>query len=153
MKHGKLLLAVIMIASFVSMSCDIYDDGIPPKSVRSEFRSMYSGVRDVEWDREGPNWSVSYEINRVEYESLYGPDGKWIMTEQDMSYAYVPQQIKDYLSASPEYGALRLDDNTVEYYKTPSGNFYRFELDNDGRDIEVDVTEQGKVSLARRDIF
>lgn len=153
MKHGKLLLAVIMIASFVSMSCDIYDDGIPPKSVRSEFRSMYSGVRDVEWDREGPNWSVSYEINRVEYESLYGPDGKWIMTEQDMSYAYVPQQIKDYLSASPEYGALRLDDNTVEYYKTPSGNFYRFELDNNGRDIEVDVTEGGVVSLARRDIF
>ena len=108
MKHGKLLLAVIMIASFVSMSCDIYDDGIPPKSVRSEFRSMYSGVRDVEWDREGPNWSVSYEINRVEYESLYGPDGKWIMTEQDMSYAYVPQQIKDYLSASPEYGTLHV---------------------------------------------
>ena len=153
MKHGKLLLAVIMIASFVSMSCDIYDDGIPPKSVRSEFRSMYSGVRDVEWDREGPNWSVSYEIDRVEYESLYGPDGKWIMTEQDMSYASVPQQIKDYLSASPEYGALRLDDNTVEYYKTPSGNFYRFELDNNGRDIEVDVTEGGVVSLARRDIF
>ena len=153
MKHGKLLLAVIMIASFVSMSCEIYDDGIPPKSVRSEFRSMYSGVRDVEWDREGPNWSVSYEINRVEYESLYGPDGKWIMTEQDMSYASVPQQIKDYLSASPEYGALRLDDNTVEYYKTPSGNFYRFELDNNGRDIEVDVTEDGVVSLARRDIF
>ena len=153
MKHGKLLLAVIMVASLVSMSFDIYDDGIPPKSVRSEFRNMYSGVKDVEWDREGQNWSVSYEIDRVEYESLYGPDGKWIMTEQDMSYAYVPQQIKDYLSASPEYGALRLDDNTVEYYKTPSGNFYRFELDNNGRDVEIDVTESGVVSLARRDLF
>ena len=153
MKHGKLLLTFILAASFTSMSCDIYDDGIPPKSVREEFKAMYSGVRDVEWDREGPNWSVSYEIDRVEYESLYSPDGKWIMTEHDMSYAHVPQQIKDYLSASPEYGTLALDDNTVEYYTTPTGNFYRFELNNNGRDLEVDVTEEGAVSLARRDLF
>ena len=153
MKHGKLLLMFVLAASFVSMSCEVYDDGIPPRAVREEFKSMYSGVRDVEWDREGPNWSVSYEIDRVEYESLYAPDGKWIMTEKDVSYAYVPQKIKDYLSASQEYGSLRLDDNTVEYYKTPTGNFYRFELDNYGRDIEVDVTEDGAVSPARRDLF
>ena len=146
-------MAFIVGASIVSMSCGLYDDGIPPKAVRSEFKAMYSGARDVEWDREGQNWSVSYEIDRVEFEALYTSDGKWLMTEQEVSYVNVPQQIKDYLSASHEYGALRLDDNTVEYYKTPSGDFYRFELDNNGRDIEVDVTESGMVSLARRELF
>lgn len=152
MKYGKLLMAFIVAASFVSMSCDIYDDGIPPRAVRLEFRAMYPGARDVEWDREGKNWSVSYEIERVDCESLYAPDGSWIMSVQDMAYVDVPQRIKDFLAAS-NYGALRLDDNTVEYYKTQTGNFYRFELDDNGRDIEVDVTAGGEVSLARRDIF
>lgn len=152
MKYGILLMAFIVAASFVSMSCDIYGDGIPPKAVRSEFRAMYPGARDVEWDREGKNWSVSYEIERVDCESLYAPDGAWIMSVQDMAYVDVPQRIKDFLAAS-NYGALRLDDNTVEYYKTQTGNFYRFELDDNGRDIEVDVTAGGVVSLARRDIF
>ena len=152
MKYGKFLIAFVIAASFISMSCEIYDDGIPPKVVRSEFKAMYAGARDVEWEREGKNWSVSYEIQRVECESLYAPDGTWLMSEQDMSYADVPQRIKDYLAAS-DYGTLRLDDNTVEYYKTPTGNFYRFELDDNGRDIDVDVTEKGVVSLAKRDLF
>lgn len=152
MKYGKLLVAFMIASSFIFMSCDICDDGIPPKAVRSEFKAMYSGVRDVEWEREGKNWSVSYEIQGVECESLYAPDGAWLMSEQDMSYVDVPQRIKDYLAASI-YGSLRLDDNTVEYYKTPEGNFYRFELDENGRDIEVDVTVDGTVSLARRNLF
>jgi hypothetical protein len=152
MKYGKFLMAFIIAASFVSMSCDIYDDGIPPKAVRAEFKAMYSGVRDVEWEREGQNWFVSYEIGHIECESLYAPDGTWLMSEQDMAYADVPQRIKDYLAAS-QYGSLRLDDNTVEYYKMPDGNFYRFELEDNGRDIEVDVTANGVVSIARRDLF
>ena len=55
-----------------------------------------------------------------------------------------------FLEANPEYGILQLDDREVEYYQTPSGNFYRFDLKLAGRDIDVDVTEDGKVSLAKK---
>ena len=153
MKTGKLVLALVLLISIISMSCDMYDDGIPPKAVRTQFRSMVDGARDIEWDREGQNWSVSYEIGRVEYETLYDPNGKWLVTEKEVYLSDVPQNIKAFLAASPEYGNLPFDDNTVEYYQTPSGNFYRFELSNQGRDIKVDVTEKGVVTPARYDLF
>lgn len=152
MKIRRFLPVFIAIVAVAFMSCELYDDGLPPKAARTEFRSMYSGARDVEWDREGTNWEVSYEIDRVEYESLFDASGKWLMTKKEVSYANVPDVIRTYLSTS-EYGTYRLDDNTVDFYQTPDGNFYRFELDDNGRDLDVDVTESGVVSRARRDLF
>lgn len=157
MKMSKFMMILTIAASVVVMACDIYDDGVPAKSVRSEFRSMYPDAKDVEWDREGVNWSVSFEIGKYpdvrEYEALYDSKGVWIMTETEMLLSEVPDEIKNYLEASQEYGTLPHLDRDVEYYKTPTGDFYRFELRRNGQEIEVDVTSDGKVSQARRDIF
>jgi hypothetical protein len=59
----------------------------------------------------------------------------------------VPQQIKDYLIAA-EFGTGQFEDNEAEYFETRSGNFYRFDMRFGGREIEVDVTEDGEVSQA-----
>lgn len=151
------MMFFVIAASVVAMSCDVYDDGIPAKSVRTEFKSMYPEARDVEWEREGKNWSVSFEIgkhpNEVDYEALFDANGGWIMTETDMLLVDVPAQIKNFLAASAEYGSLPYADRDVEYFKTPSGDFYRIELNNNGREIEVDVTVDGKVTLAAYDRF
>lgn len=148
------MMILTITASMFMMACDMYDDGIPSKAVRSEFKSMYPDAKDVEWDREGMYWSVSFETgsysNRVDHEALFDTAGNWIYTETDMYMSLVPQSIKGFLEANPEYGILPLDDKEVEYYQTPSGNFYRFDLKLAGRDIDVDVTEDGKVSLAKK---
>ena len=148
------MMILTIAASMFMMACDMYDDGIPSKAVRSEFKSMYPDAKDVEWDREGMYWSVSFETgsnsNRVDHEALFDTEGNWIYTETDMYMSLVPQSIKGFLEANPEYGILPLDDKEVEYYQTPSGNFYRFDLKLAGRDIDVDVTEDGKVSLAKK---
>ena len=154
MKTNRIMMILTIAASLFAMACDMYDDGIPSKAVRSEFKSMYPDAKDVEWDREGMYWSVSFETgsysNRVDHEALFDTEGNWIYTETDMYMSLVPQSIRDFLAANPEYGILQLDDREVEYYQTPSGNFYRFDLKLAGRDIDVDVTEDGKVSLAKK---
>ena len=152
------LVAVFVIAvSIVSMACEIYDGGLPSKDVRKEFKLMYPDAKDIEWDREGTYWSVSFETGsfsaRVDHEALFSATGKWVMTETDVFVLDVPEKIKDALAASPEYGTLQLDDDEVEYYQTPSGNFYRFDMISGGRDIKVDVTEDGVVSAAKRSWF
>ncbi len=150
------MMILTIASSLVVMACDMYDDGVPSKTLRNEFRANYPEARDVEWDREGLNWSVSYEIgqypNVVEYETLYDKNGKWLMTKKELRMSDVPENIKSALAAS-EYGTHYLDDNEVEYYQTAKGNFYRFDLEKDGRDVDVDITEDGKVTLARRDWF
>lgn len=157
MKTGRLMIIFTIAASLVFMACDIYDDGVPAKAVRSEFRSMYPDAKDVEWDREGVNWSVSFEIGKFpdvqEYEALYDSKGRWIVTESDIHMSEVPQEIKNYLAASKEYGTLPYSDNEVELFNTPKGDIYRIELRRNGQEIDVDVSSDGTVTPARRDLF
>ena len=56
------------------------------------------------------------------------------------------QKVKDYLSS--EYGDIQFEDCMVDYFETPAGNFYRFEVYLNGGKAEIDVTEDGKVSVA-----
>lgn len=152
MKKILYVLGAVAIA-FVAVMCEKYDDGIPAKSVRNEFKSMYAGAKDVEWEREGAYWKVSFEAgtypNRVDHEAWYDEAGNWIMTETDLLLSSVPQEIKDFLAADAVYGTATISDNDVEFWQKPDGNFYRFDLRHDGREVEVDVTEDGKVSPAR----
>lgn len=153
----KRILSTIFVATLIvfASSCDKYEDGRPQKSVIKEFNTMYSDAKDVEWEREGGYWKVSFETgthpNRIDHEAWYDEAGNWVMTETDMLLSSVPQEIKDYLAADPVYGTASLRDNDVEFWQTPAGNFYRFDLRHEGREVEVDVTEDGKVSLAGYD--
>jgi hypothetical protein len=72
------------------------------------------------------------------------------MTKREYHISAVPQDVKDALKADPEYGSARVEDNEVEYYQTPSDNFYRFDVIHNGRDMEIDVTESGVVTPARK---
>lgn len=154
MKKVLYTICVALIAVSV-LSCDRYEDGRPQKSVIKEFNNMYQDAKDVEWESEGGYWKVSFETgtrpNRIEHEAWYDEAGNWVMTETDMFLSSVPQSIKDFLASDAVYGASSFRDNDVEFWQTPSGNFYRFDLRLDGREVEVDVTEDGKVSLAGYD--
>lgn len=157
MNKMKFLAIFGIAASIILMACDMYDDGIPSKAIRKEFKAKYPDAKDVEWEREGTYWSVSFETGtysaRIDHEALFDGAGKWVMTETDVYIHDVPQSVKDALAANAEFGSLPLEDREVEYYQTPDGNFYRFDLVSAGRDIDVDVSEDGKVSLAKRTLF
>jgi len=144
-------LAAVLAAMVTMMSCDKYDDGRPSKDVRSEFNRMYPEARDVEWEFNGLYWEVDFETgsgkNAIDHSAWYDKGGNWIQTKTEMAYTSVPQKIKDYLAAS-EYGDARMEDYFVDFYETQSGNFYRFDVYLDGREVEIDVTEDGKVSVA-----
>lgn len=140
-------VAAIVLAA----ACDRYDDGRPPKDVRSEFDRMYPDAWDIEWDYEGTAWVVDFETgprpNGVEHTAIFDLSGNWISTETELPLTSVPQKIKDYLAAS-EYGDAQYEDYFVDFFETPTGNFYRFEVYLNGGKAEIDVTEDGKVSVA-----
>ncbi len=157
MKKMRFFAIFALAASLVLMACDMYDDGIPPKSARNEFKAMYPDAKDIEWEKEGAYWSVSFEtgsaMNRTDHEALFDNSGKWIMTETDILLRDVPQAVKDAIAASPEYGSMSYRDNDAEKYETPSGIFYRIELSDAGAEVKVDVTPDGTVTPARYDRF
>lgn len=141
-------------ASLVAIaSCEKYDDGRPAKDVRSEFTRMYPDAWDVEWEIEyGPDgkcWEVSFETgkrpNGIEHSARFDMDGNWLETETDILWNAVPQHVKDALAL--EYAGSVLEDHTIDYVETPTGNFYRIDIYHNGVEVKVKVTEDGKVSL------
>lgn len=153
----RIMTLGIIAAGLLFVSCDKYEDGRPSGEVRAEFSAMYPDAKDVEWDRERTFWSVSFETgslpNRVEHEAYFDQAGNWVMTKTEMLLTAVPQSVKDALAANVEYGNLPFRDNDADKYQMPSGVFYRFDLTKDGREVEVDVNENGAVSSARYDLF
>ena len=154
MKKIMMIMAVA-VAALVMISCERYDDGRPQKDVRNEFNRMYPEAFDVEWEWNGTHWDVSFETgsrqNGTVHEARYDKSGNWLMTKTEMLITAVPQQIKDFLSASPDYGTAPYADNDAEFIETPSGNFYRFDLRVNGVVVEVDVNANGEVTFAKYD--
>lgn len=150
MKNFFLIIASVA-AALTMFSCDKYEDGKPSKEVRNEFDRMYPDAWDIEWEDQGAYWEVSFETGSrpdgTDHKAWYDKEGNWIQTCTDVLLSAVPQEIKDYLMAS-EFGSGQFEDNDAEYFETQSGNFYRFDMRQGGREIEVDVTEDGKVSQA-----
>lgn len=144
-------MILTLAAALVVASCDKYEDGKPPKDVRSEFNRMYPDAWDVEWERQGVYWEVSFETGSrpdgIDHKAWYDVKGDWIQTCTEVFLSQVPQNIKDFLMES-EFGSGQFEDNDAEYFETQSGNFYRFDMRIGGREIDVDVTEDGKVSQA-----
>ncbi len=152
----KRIFAILMMAVSLTAlgSCDRYEDGRPDKGTIKGFKDMYPDAWDVEWEYDGLYWEVSFETgkrpNGTEHTAWYDGSGNWVKTKTEMAYTAVPQKIKDFLSAS-EYGSYRLEDHFVDFYETRDGNFYRFDILREGRETEIDVTEDGKVSFAGYD--
>lgn len=146
-----MIMAAAVMAVIAAGSCDRYEDGRPSKSVRAKFAQMYPGAWDVEWEYQGNMWEVSFETgsrpNGTDRTAWYDMNADWVMTKTEIFLSSVPEEIKGYLMSS-EFGTGQFDDNDAEFIQTPDGDFYRFDIRFDGREVEVDVNEDGKVSKA-----
>jgi hypothetical protein len=69
---------------------------------------MYPEAKDVDWEKEGRLWSVSFETgsltDRIDHDALFDTSGNWIMTETDIMVRDLPQSVKDAVAANAEYG-------------------------------------------------
>ncbi len=147
----KKIFAILATAATLLIlgSCEKYEDGRPPKGAINEFERMYPGAFDIEWDYEGTHWEVSFETGRrpngTEHEAKFDLSGSWIETKTEILYGNVPQEVRDAFLA--KYADARLDDNTVDFYQTPSGEFYRFDVILNGMKTEVEITPAGKTTV------
>lgn len=146
-----IFIAAMALSLLALASCEKYEDGRPSKAVRNEFKSMYPDARDIEWEVEAGYWAVSFETGKApdvkERTAWYDAAGNWIRTKTEIPVSALPQEIKNYISGS-SYAGATIADVDADYYETPSGNFYRLDIIYDGVKMEIDVSEDGKVTVA-----
>lgn len=150
-----MMIAATVAAVLAIVSCEKFENRRPQSHVTKSLTEFTPEAFNIEWEWEGRYWEVSYMTgtrpNITEHEAWYDKDGNWIRTKTELLLKNVPQQIKDYLSADPVYGTSSLSDNEVDYIQTPTGDFYRFDIRYNGREVEIDVTTDGGVELVKFD--
>lgn len=161
------ILATFAVALLTTSSCSKYDvldstavrrnsDVMPPKSVSDQMPAdklqVPSDARDVSWDKDGAYWELSYEvgygINKIEVEVYFDSEGNWVMTKTDMRIKDVPAYIKDYVTSSPDYAGAVFSDRDADFIERPEGNSYLVEVIVDRAEIDLEVTEDGEISVA-----
>ena len=118
-----------------------------PESISSYITSNHPNARIVEVDIENGNYEVDIVDNRKHLELQFKTTGDWVYTKtEDLRQSDVPANVLTALQSS-EYSGYRLDD--IDYYETPTGNFYLFELESGKIEVDVKVTLDGVVTKAR----
>lgn len=128
-----------------------YIPDTPSGSIEEFIAANYPGARIVDIDIEDGMTEVEIidtDENgaKVCRELFFDYSQNWMFTRTEMRPGQVPDDIMGYLEAS-EYGDYWIDD--VDFYETPEGEFYRFDLEFHDDDIKVDVYADGTVAPFR----
>lgn len=125
-----------------------YGDFIMPEpagSIEEFINQNYPGARIIDIDIEYGYTEVEIIDGRTVRELLFGENASWIYTKTELRRSEVPKNIMDIFNAS-EYSAYRTDD--IDHYATAdNGEFYRFELEAPGDDMEIDIYADGTITV------
>lgn len=128
-----------------------YGDYIPEQttaSVAEYIARHYPSARIVEVDIEGGLTEIEIIDGRTPRELLFSASGQWMLTKTELRRHDVPQAVEAARMAS-EYADYYIDD--IDFYETPEGNYYRYDLESRWGDVKVDITPEGVLTLAGND--
>lgn len=128
-----------------------YADYIPARpsdSVRQFIAGSYPQARIIDIDYEHGMTEVEILDARIFRELLFDASGGWVHTKTGVRYRELPTAVRQALEASA-YAHYRIDD--IDHYDTPSGEYYRFELESVEGDLKLAVTPAGGLTVIGQD--
>jgi hypothetical protein len=70
-----------------------------PSNLRDSFHKEHPIAADVEWEMEGMNYKVEFDVDRMEHEVWYSKDGETVRREQELSKKDLPSSITDMIES------------------------------------------------------
>lgn len=130
--------------TFVKEVADGANNGYHPNTLSStiisEITRMYPGAKIYEFEREHTNLEVDILDGKIHKEVVFNSNDEWIYTEWEIRVSEVPDVVMTALKSS-EYKDYKIDD--VDVYETPTGMYYRFELESGNKEIHKTFSSDG----------
>lgn len=146
MKKAGLLIAAVTFGINVINAQKTTD---VPVDITTTFNKNYPSAKDVEWEKEGNNYEVEFQLNNVENSVLYDSKGAALQVEVEIPLSELPKKITD-ACAKAHPGttikeASRITDSTgnvtyeveidkKDYIYDMSGNMIKKEVDKESDD-------------------
>lgn len=134
------LLLAVSSAMFVGCS-DNDDDFIPDDVVVNSFNTKYPDAKRVSWETKDSYKVADFVYDNKETEAWYDAQGKWYMTETDISFDQLPVPIQEAFVLS-QYSGWKVDDvDMIERFNTET--IYVIEVEKGKEEIDLYYTADG----------
>lgn len=111
MRKNVFLMAVLSL--FIFQSCDKDDNGQQPDFVTTEtkaaFSEKYPSVKKVSWKSSNGYFVADFKQGQTDIEAWFDKAGIWFMTETDIPFNQLPNEVKTAFGQS-EYSGWKVDD-------------------------------------------
>ncbi len=90
---------VIMIASVLSFNCanaQKIKEAEVPASVKTNFAKKFPGVKAEKWEKEGADYEVEFDLNKIESSAVFDATGNFKELEQEIKPSELPKAVTDY---------------------------------------------------------
>lgn len=115
-------------------------------TVETYIREHYQGARVIDIENERGMLEVEVVHDGCKKEILFNSQEEWASTCWDVSFAMLPQEVKDVLTA--QYAGYRVDD--AEFYEVAGGaTYYLLDLEKNGSPDKDDVKIEGGYPVAK----
>ncbi|SMO87745.1 Putative beta-lactamase-inhibitor-like, PepSY-like [Saccharicrinis carchari] len=135
------LLAIAFLFAGIAAAQDVHQNQVPSVVVNS-FKKEFPKASDVEWDRQGDQYNVEFEIGFFDdYEAWFSATGKLIRYTQDISSSKLPKAVKE--AIKNQYKGYRIDD--AEKITENKAVSYSVEIEKGNDELELVFSADGKL--------
>lgn len=144
MKNLK-IAAIVLFATATVSAQDLMTSQVPT-NLNTNFQKAYPNATDVEWEMEGENYKVEFDMGKMDNEIWYSIDGNTIKTEMEITENDLPSAVKN--TVQSKYPDYKIDE--VEMTEENGKKTYEVELEKwFQEDRKLMISENGDLISER----
>lgn len=135
------ILSLALAVAFVG--CDDDDDNRAkvPSAVKNAFNQMFPGATNVGWSNRNHYSIADFKHDGKDSEAWFDREGVWYMTETDITYAELPEQVRSAFEAG-DYASWHVDD-VEKIERRQSETLYALDVESGAEEYELFYTADG----------
>lgn len=140
MKNVKIIALALFATAAVSAQ-DLATNQIPA-NLNATFQKGYLNATDVEWEMDGANYKVEFELNNMENEIWYSKDGSILKQEKELHKTELPSAVS--MTIQSKYSNYKIDE--IEMTEENGVKTYEVELEKwFSKDKKMMIAENGDI--------
>lgn len=144
----NLKIAALAIFATATMSAQDLKTSDVPSNLTNNFQKSYANAAGVEWEMDGDNYKVEFDVNKMEHEIWYSKEGTVVKTESEISESELPGAITSVIKN--KYADYKVD--SIEMTESNGQKNYEVELEKGWtKEVKVVFDATGKVMSSVED--
>lgn len=140
MKNLKIAALALFATAAVSAQ-DMATNQIPA-NLNSSFQQAYPNATDIEWEMDGMNYKVEFELDKMDNEIWYSKEGKVVKSEMEVTENDLPSAVSS--AIKEKYSDYSVDE--VEVTEMDGKKTYEVELEKwFSDDVKLVIAEDGTI--------